>query len=230
MDETPLSAEFPILVVDDDRANLELIEGRLSVEGLATVLVETGEAAVAELEARDFQAVLLDLRLPDTDGFEILALVRARWPHLPVVMMTAHGSESTAVRALGAGAMDYLIKPVARRDLLFTLRKAIDRGDRAGGRPARAPLLALAGRDPIRVETVGGAVRLVPWSAGARDGLEVLPAEGEDVALATLARALAVGLADVLGSHLEAGQAAGSFRVTWPRIEPGPAGPGDPPA
>ena len=230
MEDTPFAAAFPILVVDDDRANLELIEGRLSVEGLATVLVETGAEALAELEVRDFQAVLLDLRLPDADGLDILQVARARRPHLPVVIMTAHGSEATAVRALDAGASDYLVKPVTRRDLLFALRKAVERGDRASGRAARVPLRDLAGAGGIQVGTAAGDVAVRPWSEGAREGLVVATPASDDPALALLARALAVGLADVLGSTLELAAAPDAYRVTWPIPGPDRSTPGDPPA
>lgn len=116
-----------VLVVDDDPANLELIERRLEVENFATALAETGAAALERIRHERFDAVLLDLRLPDMDGLEVLAAMREQNGDFPVIVMTAHGSEAIAVKALTAGATDYLIKPVGRRDLVAALRNAIEK-------------------------------------------------------------------------------------------------------
>ncbi len=115
-----------ILVVDDDTQNLELIEGRLNAEGFTCRLTETGREALEAVETDTFDAVLLDLRLPDCDGLGLLKTLKQRLPDIPVVMMTAHGSEELAVQTLTQGAAHYLVKPVARRELKFAVANAVE--------------------------------------------------------------------------------------------------------
>lgn len=114
-----------VLVIDDDPTNLELVERRLEVAGFSSVLVETGLAGLHHALTEPFAAVLLDLRLPDLNGLEVLARLRQERPALPVIVMTAHGSEAIAEMALASGATRYLIKPVARQDLLNAVRESI---------------------------------------------------------------------------------------------------------
>jgi signal transduction histidine kinase/FixJ family two-component response regulator len=138
-----------VLVVDDDPTNLELVERRLEVEGFATTLVETGRDGLNHAIAEPFAAMLLDLRLPDMNGLDVLAEVRRARPDLPVLIMTAHGSEAIAVKALTEGAAAYLIKPISRRDLVEALRGAIDRSRRRAESDAaqgtmRSALVAMA--------------------------------------------------------------------------------------
>lgn len=102
-----------------------------------------GEALrIAEEAAPD--AALLDLRLPDGDGMNLLRRLRERLPELPVVMLTAHGSVATAVEAIHAGAADFLIKPFSAERLVVTLRNAIEKAtllrrvrELAAARPAQ---------------------------------------------------------------------------------------------
>lgn len=123
----PVDRPHRILVVDDDSSNLELIERRLEVENFDSELVENAATALAALESGAFDAVLLDLRLPDRDGLDLLTEIHATTPWLPIIVMTAHGSESIAASALKQGANDYLIKPVGRRDLIAALQHALEK-------------------------------------------------------------------------------------------------------
>jgi signal transduction histidine kinase/CheY-like chemotaxis protein len=138
-----------VLVVDDDPTNLELVERRLEVEGFATALVETGQDGLNRAMAEPFAAMLLDLRLPDMNGLDVLAAVHRARPELPVLIMTAHGSEAIAVKALTEGAAAYLIKPISRKDLVEALRGAIDRSRQRAASDAaqgsmRSTLVAMA--------------------------------------------------------------------------------------
>lgn len=123
----PVAHPGYVLVIDDDRANLELIERRLEVEDYAVATAENGAAGIERLLHERFDAVLLDLRLPDIDGLAVFARIRAFNTDVPVIIMTAHGSESLAVKALTEGAADYLIKPIGRKELTTALRNAIER-------------------------------------------------------------------------------------------------------
>jgi len=89
--------------------------------------VETGELALRAIDREVPDAVLLDLRLPDMDGLEILRWIRQRQLPTSVVIITAHGSVSTAVEAMREGAYDFLVKPFSQERLIVTLNNALER-------------------------------------------------------------------------------------------------------
>lgn len=114
-----------VLVVEDDPDNLDLIGSRLEAAGYVAVLVELGEAGIARAQREAYAAALLDLRLPDMDGLTVLENLKAIDPGLPVIIMTAHGSDELATLATAQGASHYMVKPLDRRELLATLERAI---------------------------------------------------------------------------------------------------------
>lgn len=173
-------APLRVLVVDDDAANLEMIERRLEAEGMRPVLVETGAAALSRLAAEEFDAVLLDLRLPDLDGFQVLAEIRAKNLGLPVLMMTAHGSEALAVQALTQGAAHYLIKPISRRELVFAIRNATEAARlQAENRRAHANLLEAVQALQVSVGHIErDHNRLLTLLESLREGVLVVNAHG----------------------------------------------------
>lgn len=116
-----------ILVVEDDPLNRDLIARRLEAHGFDFTMAESGKEGVAKASAGEFDAVLLDLRLPDIDGAEVLSIVRRARPTLPVIIMTAHGSTVTRDEVLAAGANAYLLKPVRRQELIDVLEQTIER-------------------------------------------------------------------------------------------------------
>jgi DNA-binding response OmpR family regulator len=114
-----------VLVVDDDPLNLDLIAMRLQAHGFESACVETGQEGLDRALTGGFDAVLLDLRLPDLDGAEVLAGVRQVFPKLPVIIMTAHGSPIVRSQVLALGATAYMLKPVRRQELLDALEAAL---------------------------------------------------------------------------------------------------------
>lgn len=117
-----------VLIVDDEAGIRTSLEGILGDEGFRTTSCADGEAALAQLAAAGPpDLLLLDIALPGRDGVEILADVRARWPGLPVVMMSGHGTVETAVRATRLGAFDFVEKPLSIDGLLLTLEHALER-------------------------------------------------------------------------------------------------------
>jgi two-component system response regulator AtoC len=116
-----------VLLVDDERVFRVLAEEALASEGFEVTSAATlarGRAALAE-ETPD--VVLLDRRLPDGDGIELLQALKNEGPAAPpVIVITAYGDIENAVEALKAGAWDYLTKPIQVTDLVVTLRKAVD--------------------------------------------------------------------------------------------------------
>ncbi|HEX6434652.1 MAG TPA: response regulator, partial [Gemmatimonadales bacterium] len=104
-----------ILLVDDQPANLVALEAMLQGLGQNLIKAESGREALKWLLTHDFAVILLDVKMPDMDGFETAALIRERdkSSHTPILFLTAGDSTQTqAVRGYAVGAVDYLIKPV----------------------------------------------------------------------------------------------------------------------
>jgi DNA-binding NtrC family response regulator len=114
-----------VLAVDDDADLGKVLVALLAKEGYAAEHVPSGHQALARMEERPFDAVLTDLRMPDMDGLALLKEVGRRWPQVPVILLTAHGSIPAAVEAMKAGAVDFLLKPFDPRELAFVVGKAL---------------------------------------------------------------------------------------------------------
>ncbi len=116
-----------ILIVDDEESIRRSLEGLLEDEGYATRCAADGDGALARLESDgDLDAVLLDIAMPGRDGIAVLEEIGARWPAVPVVMMSGHGTIETAVRATRLGAFDFIEKPLSADKLLLTLEHALE--------------------------------------------------------------------------------------------------------
>jgi DNA-binding NtrC family response regulator len=111
-----------ILVVDDESGMRVGLTEALERGGFAVTAVDSGTAALTALERGGYALVLSDMRMPGMGGAELLAAVQARWPSLPMVMMTAYGTVEDAVAAMKAGARDFLTKPFSPQDLLHLVR------------------------------------------------------------------------------------------------------------
>ena len=115
-----------VLVVDDEHLIRWSLEQQLRREGYGIVLAENGAQALQKAQAENPDLILLDVRLPDADGLEILERLRAADPEAVVIMITAHGGVESAVRAMKLGAHDYIIKPFAVEELKLTVKKALE--------------------------------------------------------------------------------------------------------
>ena len=114
-----------ILVVDDEAGVRASLTGILGDEGYQVEAVESGEAALAVLEARRFDLLLLDVWLPRMDGLETLSRVRALDAEVPVVVISGHGSIETAVKAVRMGAQDFVEKPLSLEKTLTVVKNAL---------------------------------------------------------------------------------------------------------
>src|SRR3954467_11360978 len=117
-----------ILVVDDDPVQRRLLEAMARRFGYDVMVADGGDAAVAMLGAPDggrVDCVILDLVMPDLDGYGVLARMRDLGLGIPVIVQTAHGGIDTVVSAMRAGAMDFVVKPVGAERLQVSLRNAL---------------------------------------------------------------------------------------------------------
>jgi two-component system response regulator AtoC len=115
-----------VLVIDDDASLRYTLEAVLSDAGLSVDVCESGAAGLAAFEARGADVVLTDLAMPGVDGMKVLERLRAQDPGVPVLMLTAHGSERVAVAAMKAGAFDYIPKPFDPDELVLAVRRAVE--------------------------------------------------------------------------------------------------------
>jgi two-component system, OmpR family, response regulator len=123
-----------VLIVEDELRMASLIRRGLEHEGLAADIAGSGEVALWMAAAHDYDVVVLDVMLPDLDGFEVCRRLRTAGMWCPVLMLTARDSVEDRVAGLDSGADDYLVKPFAFAELLARLRALARRGET--GRPA----------------------------------------------------------------------------------------------
>src|SRR6478609_5830278 len=121
-----MAASKRVLVIDDDAALRYTLEAVLGDAGFAVEVCDGGAKGVAAFEAHRADVVLTDLAMPEMDGMKVLENLRAQDPSVPVLMLTAHGSERVAVAAMKAGAYDYLPKPFDPDELLLAVTRAAD--------------------------------------------------------------------------------------------------------
>ena len=115
-----------VLVIDDDASLRFALEAVLGDAGLTVEACASGSDGLLAFEARGADAVLTDLAMPEMDGMRVLERLRAQDPGVPVLMLTAHGSERVAVTAMKAGAYDYLPKPFDPDEVALAIKRAIE--------------------------------------------------------------------------------------------------------
>jgi DNA-binding response OmpR family regulator len=173
-----MSSRTRLLVIDDDRKLCRLIKGYLEPMGYTVDAAHTGPDGLAKANAEKYHAVILDVMLPELDGFEVLKQLR-RTSNVPVLMLTARGEESDRIVGLELGADDYLPKTFSTRELLARLR-AVTRRSTETAKPE--------GPEP---DIVAGRLRINPSARVALlddQPLALTPVEFD--LLASLARAL----------------------------------------
>ena len=143
-----------VLIVEDELRMASLIRRGLVNEGLAADLTGSAKEALWLAQAHDYDAVVLDVMLPDIDGFELCRRLRVAGIWVPVLMLTARDSVDDRVAGLDSGADDYLVKPFAFAELLARLRALARRGD-----PERPAVLKVGELrlDPATREVARGA-------------------------------------------------------------------------
>ncbi len=115
------------LVIDDDRATLELLKYQLESEGFQTTVADCGEKGLSFIRENDYDIILTDLNLPDISGFEMVRQSKEISPETEIIMVTGFGSTEKAIEATKAGAFYYVEKPVEFEELLVLITKAVER-------------------------------------------------------------------------------------------------------
>lgn len=117
-----------ILIVDDDPRIQTLLRQLLRTKGHEGVTAESGHDALEKLKVHPFDLVITDLRMPKMNGMQLLGQVKALYPEIPVIMVTAYASEDTTVEAVKLGVFDYLAKPFKIDELLGAIGRALSAG------------------------------------------------------------------------------------------------------
>ncbi|MCB0718497.1 MAG: sigma-54-dependent Fis family transcriptional regulator [Bacteroidetes bacterium] len=128
-----------ILFVDDEHLLQNLFERLFTRNGIKVTSCSSGVQAVDLLKENEFDLVVTDFMMPDMDGLELLAHVREEYPHMRVIMITAHANVQHAVRTMKTGAIDYIPKPFSTEELVDRVQKILAREVGPESQPAPAP-------------------------------------------------------------------------------------------
>lgn len=121
-----------ILVIDDEAIVRKSCERTLVPEGYDVRLATNGRDGIAFMEKENFSLVLLDLKMPDMDGIEVLNKINTTWPDTKVVMVTGYSTVDTAVQALRLGAYNFIEKPFTPDILLAAVKEVFDKSGGPG--------------------------------------------------------------------------------------------------
>lgn len=236
-----------VLVVEDDETIGRHLEAGLRGHGYGTAWCRTGRSALTEARTRPYSIVLLDLGLPDIDGVEVARALRAGFPDVLIVILTARGDEIDVIAGLDSGADDYLVKPFTLTVLLARLRAHLRRRPPSPGRPdgpmrlgdltvdTAARRCLLAGHEvalrpkefellAVLCRSAGTAVPRETLMAQVWDENWFGPTKTLDVTLASLRRRLHQAASDAPGSpHLPTITTLRGHGYRLDPAEPGPA-------
>ena len=113
-----------VLLVDDEEGYVHVLSNRLSKRNIDVTKTCSGQEAIQALRRSDFHVAVLDLKMEDMDGIEVLKIFKKMDPRMEVIMLTGHGSEQAARDGMEYGAYDYLSKPCELEELLTKIRQA----------------------------------------------------------------------------------------------------------
>jgi DNA-binding NtrC family response regulator len=116
-----------ILVVDDEKSIRNTMKDILEYEGYEVVLAEKGENALEAAAAHSFDVIFCDIKMPETDGIEILDKLQEKHPEVPVIMISGHGTIDAVVECIKKGAYDFIEKPLDLNRILITIRNATEK-------------------------------------------------------------------------------------------------------
>lgn len=120
-----------LLLVDDEVGFADILAKRLSKRNMEVTPAYTGTEAIQLLRKQDFDVAVLDLKMEDMDGIEVLKIFKKMDPNMMVIMLTGHGSEKAAREGIEFGAFDYLTKPCELEELFTKIREAYKERNRS---------------------------------------------------------------------------------------------------
>ncbi len=126
--QNPVPPHIRLLLVDDEVGFVDVLSKRISRRGIDVTTAASGSEAIQTLRRQDFDVAVLDLKMEDMDGIEVLKIFKKMDPNMPVIMLTGHGSEHSASQGKKFGAYDYLTKPYELDDLIQKIKEAIRQG------------------------------------------------------------------------------------------------------
>ncbi len=127
-----MGPKIKLLLIDDEEGYLEVLAKRLAKRGLEVMTAESGASAIQALRRYECDVAVVDLKMEDMDGLEVLKIFKKMDPTLAVIILTGHGSEQAAREGLSLGAFDYLTKPCDLEELLFKIQEAYEAGKQSG--------------------------------------------------------------------------------------------------
>ncbi|MFW6081951.1 MAG: response regulator [Desulfosalsimonas sp.] len=120
-----MSNKAAILLVDDEEEFVSTLAERLEIRGFQPEVATSGQQAVELMEKRNFDVMVLDVKMPGMDGLKVMERARTLRPDLPVILLTGHGSAENGARGMHQGAFDCLMKPLDIDDLISKIREAV---------------------------------------------------------------------------------------------------------
>ena len=134
---------YTVLTVDDEPRFIRLIEANLSSAGYEVLTADDGPKAIDTIVDNNPDLVLLDVMMPEMDGFEVLDRIR-EFSNVPVIMLTAKGEEADRVEGLNRGADDYVVKPFSATELLARVQAVLRRSQATASAPQESPKIVHA--------------------------------------------------------------------------------------
>ena len=125
MSGTEPKKDIRLLLVDDEKEFVTVLSNRLRKRGIDVGKATCGATAIQALRRQDFDVAVLDLKMEDMDGIEVLKIFKKMVPEMPIIILTGHGSDQAVKEGIAHGAYDYLMKPCDIEDLLEKIREAV---------------------------------------------------------------------------------------------------------
>ena len=123
------SKPIQLLFIDDEKGFVATLSKRLARRNIVTTPAYDGKSGIQALRKTDFDVVVLDLKMQDMDGMEVLKIIKIMTPQIPVIMLSGHASDESAAEGIKAGALDYLTKPYDLNELIKKICEAARPGN-----------------------------------------------------------------------------------------------------
>ena len=120
-----VEGRIKLLLVDDEEGYVKVLANRMGKRNIDVTKALSGTEGIQALRKEDFDVAVVDLKMEDMDGIEVLKVFKKMVPAMPVIMLTGHGSEKAAKDGIESGAFDYLIKPCDLAELVGKIREAV---------------------------------------------------------------------------------------------------------